>query len=781
MITIVSYGEGLEGEPVGYVGASADGSKVLFETPSKLAGVPGALKEKEKPNLYLWDRDTREVGLAGVLNSGDPPPAGAFGGPYDWNFAGSADDGGAEAGYYTQDQHVFSADGNSVYFTAAASGELYLRRNVSQAQSPTDGEGKCTNPALACTVQVSASQKDNGEGPGGTDPAGPRPAALMEAGQDGSFAFLTSSEKLTNDANTGPEVEPPAIALAKKIDGGEKNFHFLFGDAAGLASDATHVYWADPVADAIGRAKLDGSEVEKDFITGADNPQYVAVDATHVYWTNAADGQVSTGTIGRAKLGASEAEEIDQGFIEGATNPQGIDAEGEFIYWGNGGSTDATRTIGRAKLGASEAEEIDQGFIEVGGDFQKLTPQGIAVNATRIYMAIKGAADFSYLFSFDIGGDPGSRQIIPSAEMGENDRGVTLDSTYVYWARQGADSIARAKLDFKEPNLDFIGAAGHPIGITATANDLLWSANQESPSNPGNDLYRYDANTGKLSDVAPKPGGNGAEVVGVLGASADGTTVYFAANGDLDGGGGGEAGDCEKAEGSFDYTGQCGLYVVREGEEPEFVAELDAGGGDASDWAARSALLNVPLKTARVSADGQTLLFRSKNQLTAYPNEGTPEFYRYHQGEGISCVSCNPTGEAPAGPATLGGIRLETVAPVEWSFTLSRNLSEDGNRVFFETPDALVGADTNGLGGCPFVGPEQGKYQICLDAYEWEAAGTGSCPVDEAGGGCIYLLSSGKSQDASYIFDASASGDDVFIATRSPFVRQDQDQLYDVY
>ncbi|HXS34424.1 MAG TPA: hypothetical protein VN758_11700, partial [Solirubrobacterales bacterium] len=47
--------------------------------------------------------------------------------------------------------------------------------------------------------------------------------------------------------------------------------------------------------------------------------------------------------------------------------------------------------------------------------------------------------------------------------------------------------------------------------------------------------------------------------------------------------------------------------------------------------------------------------------------------------------------------------------------------------------------------------------------------------------GCIYLLSSGKSQDASYIFDASASGDDVFIATRSPFVRQDQDQLYDVY
>jgi hypothetical protein len=188
------------------------------------------------------------------------------------------------------------------------------------------------------------------------------------------------------------------------------------------------------------------------------------------------------------------------------------------------------------------------------------------------------------------------------------------------------------------------------------------------------------------------------------------------------------------------------------------------------------------LKTARVSADGQTLLFASQNKLTAYDNQGTAELYRYHAGEGISCVSCVPTEAAPTGTPGFGSIGLSTITPSEWSYTLSRNLSTDGNRVFFETTDALVAADTNGADGCPSVGPAQGKYRVCRDVYEWEAEDTGSCKAPEAReGGCTYLLSSGKSPDASYLLDASATGDDVFLATRDPFVRQDGDQLYDVY
>ncbi|HXQ88709.1 MAG TPA: hypothetical protein VN733_03630, partial [Solirubrobacterales bacterium] len=114
-------------------------------------------------------------------------------------------------------------------------------------------------------------------------------------------------------------------------------------------------------------------------------------------------------------------------------------------------------------------------------------------------------------------------------------------------------------------------------------------------------------------------------------------------------------------------------------------------------------------------------------------------------------------------------------------YTLTRNLSADGSRVFFETTEALVTEDINGDEGCPIVGPAQGLYPICLDVYEWEAKGKGSCETEAQNGGCLYLLSTGKSPDASYIADASTSGDDVFLITRSALVRQDQDELYDVY
>jgi hypothetical protein len=47
--------------------------------------------------------------------------------------------------------------------------------------------------------------------------------------------------------------------------------------------------------------------------------------------------------------------------------------------------------------------------------------------------------------------------------------------------------------------------------------------------------------------------------------------------------------------------------------------------------------------------------------------------------------------------------------------------------------------------------------------------------------GCIYLISTGKSEFPSLFADASASGNDVFFFTRQGLVGQDKDQLMDVY
>ncbi|HEY0376708.1 MAG TPA: hypothetical protein VGC87_07105, partial [Pyrinomonadaceae bacterium] len=222
-----------------------------------------------------------------------------------------------------------------------------------------------------------------------------------------------------------------------------------------------------------------------------------------------------------------------------------------------------------------------------------------------------------------------------------------------------------------------------------------------------------------------------------------------------------------------------------------FIARLDVGGAEAetdgANWAASTENIFPTSnfeKTARVSPDGRTLLFRSQRQLSAYPSEGISEFYRYRAGDpGPTCVSCNPTGEAPGSQRGLGDVFPSVLVPTNPSPSLSHNLSADGDRVFFESTDPLVEADTNGALKCPFTGSALQSYPSCLDVYEWEAQGSGTCDAAHAvaQGGCLYLLSSGKGTEPALIADASAEGKDLFFYTREQLVGQDEDQLLDVY
>lgn len=62
--------------------------------------------------------------------------------------------------------------------------------------------------------------------------------------------------------------------------------------------------------------------------------------------------------------------------------------------------------------------------------------------------------------------------------------------------------------------------------------------------------------------------------------------------------------------------------------------------------------------------------------------------------------------------------------------------------------------------------------------YEWERDGSGGC---QDSGGCVYLLSGGTSTDDSYLVDASASGNDVFIVSRAQLVPQDQNDNFNLF
>ena len=262
------------------------------------------------------------------------------------------------------------------------------------------------------------------------------------------------------------------------------------------------------------------------------------------------------------------------------------------------------------------------------------------------------------------------------------------------------------------------------------------------------DLYEFDTNTGTLTDrsVDNTPGDErGADVQGIVGASEDGSTVYFVAKGAI-------SGVTPNVAGEAPTSGQDNLYIYRDGRTT-FVATLFSS--DENDWA-----LSLGARTSRVTADGGHLLFMSSAGLTGYDNTdantGTPdnEIYLFDAQSGhVSCVSCKPSGARPTGASRIpAGTNFEETAYAGNSLYESRVLSADGSRVFFDSSDALSPGDSNNT----------------QDVYEYEH-------------GTVSLISGGTNAAGSSFVDASESGDDVFFITEQQLVPSDTDALVDLY
>jgi len=259
----------------------------------------------------------------------------------------------------------------------------------------------------------------------------------------------------------------------------------------------------------------------------------------------------------------------------------------------------------------------------------------------------------------------------------------------------------------------------------------------------GQNLYQYDLDTGKLTDLTPAVP---AQVQGVSGVSDNGSYVYFVADGAL-------------AQGAA--AGQPNLYLYHAGMTV-LIATL--GPGDAEDWTASSNALG-----ALVSPNGRYLAFDSQNRVTGYDNTdqstGSPddEIYLYDADTGsLRCASCDPNGAAPTAPASLPGQEwISTTAEVLAPTYLQRSLVDDG-RVFFDSRDALTPGAANGQS----------------NVFESEPQGVGSCSQPS---GCVSLISSGSSDNGSFFYDASPSGDDVFFITTQNLLGSGSDGQLSVY
>jgi hypothetical protein len=242
-----------------------------------------------------------------------------------------------------------------------------------------------------------------------------------------------------------------------------------------------------------------------------------------------------------------------------------------------------------------------------------------------------------------------------------------------------------------------------------------------------NDLYAYGVDTETLVDLTTADPSGGA-VLGVAAISDDASTVYFVARGVL-------------ADGAS--AGAPNLYLLR-GGETTFVGTLSEA--DSAVWA----LPGNDVYNSRATPDGDHLAFLSSADLTAGADSGNDQVYLYDAGDdSLVCASCDPAGgfEAAASlqPPGASQVGRDYVS-------LPQPLSDDGQRLFFNTPQPLVPEDGNGK----------------VDVYAYTASGA-------------ELLSSGRSSENSYLLQASPSGDDVFITTYERLVGADVDFNADVY
>ena len=207
---------------------------------------------------------------------------------------------------------------------------------------------------------------------------------------DGTYVYYG-----TADRNTGQ----PSIGRMRTDGSGANNTFMavpLPACAAGsggkpsadsIAVDAGHIYWLDREDNTIGRANLDGSGPDPQFIVpggsassnggcGALGVESVTVDSRYVYWTNIDDG-----TIGRANLDGSGQ---TPAFLSGAFRPSGIAVTGSDLYWLNSlvSEADGTGWVGHAALDstgavvAASVNQTDIGPFPSFGDSEGLAATG---------------------------------------------------------------------------------------------------------------------------------------------------------------------------------------------------------------------------------------------------------------------------------------------------------------------------------------------------------------------------------------------------------------------
>lgn len=447
-------------------------------------------------------------------------------------------------------------------------------------------------------------------------------------------------------------------------------------------------------------------------------------------------------------------------------DPRGVSPDQRYAFWGTGGGGSLpagtylrypdghSEPIGRGSLGAdprAEGKLLAEGashvlFITPAGTSVQLEPNAPTAGTEAIYD--RTADEVTHVVSLL------PEDITPAAGQNAFYLGASAKGTEVAFTL-GDEKASPIYLRADDAKTLIAAPPGSTFAGIAEGGGRLFYLK-------GGDLYAFDRHTEEAirftesGDVTP------------VNVPSGGQVAYFLSPSVLVGE------DQPNPSGALPTEGKENLYRSQEGQIAFLatVTDLDALNKTVPNqvsglgiWVEAVGDGTISADTSRATPDGNVLLFESRAKLTEYDSEGKDEVYRYDAStEALTCLSCDPTGAPPTGDSHLQSLSNGLTSPFPLrTYSLASNLRADGARAFFESPDALVGTDTDGL----------------QDVYEWEEEGVGSCRTK---GGCVYLISSGRSSHPDYLFAASQSGDDVFVETADLLLpASDPDEAPSIY
>lgn len=409
--------------------------------------------------------------------------------------------------------------------------------------------------------------------------------------------------------------------------------------------------------------------------------------------------------------------------------------------WVSTANPDAVDTTGKASAFGGASADLSRIFFQTA---EPLTPQTQGSTVQNLYEWRGGTLT---TVNLDAGGNllPGGAGVgrgedfnsLAFGDYGEtpfDPTAVSTDGSTVFFTspltgtrelwvwvngKTSEVSVSQASATAGQPAPD---GASFLVASTDGSTVLFDSSDQLTDAAPsGGGIYSYQVSSGALSFLTPLPtGSTGTNTGGLLAASPDLSWLYLCDNG-------------------------ASIEVFHAGMLSPVAA----------------ATCSAPKSTSPVPGPASTpdagYVFTSSQSLTGYDNNGHVEAYLYRTADGsLTCVSCRPDNTPAQGDASLSFVNRFTIP------ARVQNLTDDGDRVFFDSTDQLVPQDTSAT----------------TEVYEWEHAGTGTCTT---AAGCISLISSGTDPNGAAFAGASENGNDVFFITFVGLVPQDTNGDLDLY